>query len=60
MEERPDGSGAFVRVLLKPDVKIAAGGDLHLAQSLHAEAHRFCFIANSVNFLIEIAPEAST
>ena len=59
MEERPDGSGAFVRVLLKPNVKIAEGGDLDLARSLHTEAHRFCFIANSVNFPIEIEPEGS-
>src|ERR1700748_1002881 len=50
MEEAEDGSGAFVRVVLKPLVKIAAGGDRDKALALHHEAHAFCFIANSVNF----------
>jgi organic hydroperoxide reductase OsmC/OhrA len=56
MEEAADGSGAFVRVVLKPVVKISSG-DPALARTLHAEAHRFCFIARSVNFPVEIEPE---
>lgn len=57
MEEADDGSGAFVRVVLRPVVKIAPGDDLTKARALHIEAHRFCFIARSVNFPFEIAPE---
>jgi len=60
MEEGVDGSGAFVRVLLKPKVTISAGSDAVLAKSLHEEAHRFCFIAKSVNFPVEIEPVIST
>jgi organic hydroperoxide reductase OsmC/OhrA len=57
MEERADGSGAFVRALLRPQVTISVGGDRAKAQVLHHEAHEKCFIANSVNFLVEIQPE---
>src|SRR5689334_1354027 len=38
MEERPDGSGAFVRVRLRPLVTIRAGDDRAKAISLHHEA----------------------
>jgi organic hydroperoxide reductase OsmC/OhrA len=57
MEMRKDGSGAFVRVLLKPRVTVAAGSDRAKAQSLHHQAHEKCFIANSVNFPVEVEPE---
>lgn len=57
MQENEDGSGEFVRVLLKPSVKVAAGGDLDKALSLHARAHHLCFIARSVNFPVEVVPE---
>ncbi|HEY1948501.1 MAG TPA: OsmC family protein [Bryobacteraceae bacterium] len=57
MQEADDGSGAFIRVLLKPEVKIAAGDDRDKALALHHDAHRFCFIANSVNFPVEVAPQ---
>jgi len=55
MEETPDGGGHFVRVVLKPVVTIAAGGDCAKALALHADAHHACFIANSVNFPVETA-----
>ena len=57
MREGDDGSGEFVRVLLKPRVKILAGEDRSKAIALHEEAHRYCFIARSVNFPVEIAAE---
>lgn len=56
MSESPDGSGVFTRVLLKPKVKISAESDPAKAQALHQEAHRFCFIARSVNFPVEHEP----
>jgi organic hydroperoxide reductase OsmC/OhrA len=59
MEERADGSGAFVRVLLRPAVTIRRGDDRAQALRLHHEAHRMCFIANSVNFPVEIEAEIS-
>jgi organic hydroperoxide reductase OsmC/OhrA len=60
MEERDDGSGAFVRVVLRPQVKVAASRDVVKANEFHSEAHRYCFIANSVNFPVEVVPEISS
>jgi organic hydroperoxide reductase OsmC/OhrA len=57
MEEHEDGSGRFVVVRLKPKVKITAEDDAEKALALHSEAHRCCFIANSVKFPVEINPE---
>lgn len=56
MQEDDDGSGSFVQVTLRPVVTIASG-DPAQAGALHEEAHRFCFIARSVNFPVEISPE---
>ncbi len=56
MEER-DGSGQFVRVTLRPAIKVSAGSDLARAIALHEEAHRLCFIARSVNFPVDVEPE---
>lgn len=50
MAEREDGSGAFVQVTLRPVVVLAEGSDRVKALSLHEDAHRGCFIANSMNF----------
>jgi organic hydroperoxide reductase OsmC/OhrA len=57
LQEGNDGLGEFVRVLLRPAVKVAAGDDRTKALALHSEAHRLCFIARSVNFPVDIAPE---
>jgi organic hydroperoxide reductase OsmC/OhrA len=57
LEESGDGSGEFVRVVLRPAVKISAGDDRALASALHHEAHRLCFIARSVKFPVDVAAE---
>jgi organic hydroperoxide reductase OsmC/OhrA len=57
MRENSDGSGEFLRVLLKPAITLSAGEDRVKARELHHEAHRLCFIARSVNFPVEIEPE---
>jgi organic hydroperoxide reductase OsmC/OhrA len=44
-----DGSGRFESVTLRPVVTISSG-DPEVAQAIHAEANRLCFIAASVNF----------
>lgn len=51
----PDGSGRFTEVVLRPRVRLASG-DPGEALALHAEAHRLCFIANSVNFPVRVEP----
>jgi len=56
MRENPDGSGEFVHVVLKPQVRIEEGGDLEKAADLHHKAHSLCFIARSVNFSVDVTP----
>jgi len=60
MEERDDGSGRFQRVILKPEVRIVPASDVTKARELHSEAHKKCFIANSVNFPVDHEPEINT
>lgn len=50
-----DGSGRFTEIVLKPQVTIAAGGDVATAEGLHHGAHKKCFIANSLNFPVRCA-----
>lgn len=51
MEESSDGGGRFVRVTLRPLVRVK--GSIEQAEALHQRAHELCFIANSVNFPVE-------
>jgi organic hydroperoxide reductase OsmC/OhrA len=53
MNEDANGSAAFVEVTLHPQVTVEADSDEARALSLHKEAHRYCFIANSVNFPVK-------
>lgn len=57
MVETADGSGRFTRVVLRPRVTLAPGGDAERARALHHAAHEACFIANSVSFPVECLPE---
>ena len=44
------GGGAFREVVLRPRVTIADASMRDAAAAAHAQAHEWCFIANSVNF----------
>jgi len=57
LDEDSDGSGRFRRVVLRPEVTLAAGADAAKAIVLHQEAHARCFVANSVNFPVEHEPK---
>ena len=52
-----DGSGQFESVTLHPRVTVADESQVELAGRLHHEANQVCFIARSVNFPVEHAPE---
>ena len=54
-ESAPDGSGRFVRATLRPTITVMAGTDLVVADAIHGRIHAHCFIARSVNFLVEVA-----
>jgi organic hydroperoxide reductase OsmC/OhrA len=57
MQLKADGGGAFVRATLRPRVRIAGDCNAEHAAALHHEAHEKCFVANSVNFPVEVEPE---
>ncbi len=50
LREDGSGGGAFTEVLLRPEVVVAEEAMIPAAQRAHAQAHEWCFIANSVNF----------
>lgn len=56
MQESADGGGRFLEVVLRPEVTVAAADMAQRAAALHADAHRKCFIANSVNFPVRHEP----
>ncbi len=48
--------GRFLEATLRPRIEVERGADLALAEGLHHEVHKYCFIARSVNFPIRYAP----
>jgi organic hydroperoxide reductase OsmC/OhrA len=56
MQEDRNGTGRFIGAVLRPQVVIRAGDDVEKAERLHHDAHKYCFIANSVNFPITCQP----
>lgn len=53
MEELPDGSGTFREVVLHPSVIVTETTMIAKAEMLHGDAHKKCFISNSVNFPVK-------
>lgn len=53
-ESAPDGTGRFLRAVLRPTIAVAAGTDLAAADAIHGRIHAHCFIARSVNFPVEV------
>ncbi len=49
------GGGTFVSATLRPRVRISEGS-VEVARKLHEDAHRRCFIANSVRFPVHVEP----
>jgi organic hydroperoxide reductase OsmC/OhrA len=57
MVEAEDGGGHFTEAVLRPKVSITRAEQVERALALHEEAHRKCFIANSLNFPVKHLPE---
>ncbi|WP_104178832.1 OsmC family protein [Arthrobacter sp. B0490] len=55
----PDGSGEFTGIRLRPHVELEDAGQSALADSLHAEANRLCFIARSLAFPVHHEPTSA-
>jgi len=60
MEEVVCSPGAFVRVDLHPTVTISLASQTELAEALHEEAHKNCFIANSLKIPVITHPKITT
>lgn len=61
MEETKNGSGRFISVTLCPEITLNNPEEMiPLADQLHHKAHEMCFIANSVNFEVNVKPSYST
>lgn len=56
METDANGSGHFTEIILNPVIKITEKDKATLANELHKEANKMCFIANSVNFEVKHCP----
>lgn len=56
MSEHEDGSGEFIRVVLRPRMTIAESNRMDDAVAIHQRAHAFCAMARSVNFPVEHEP----
>jgi organic hydroperoxide reductase OsmC/OhrA len=56
LEVDADGGGRLTEVDLHPVVTLEDESQRALADSLHGEAHRLCFIANSVSFPVHHHP----
>lgn len=59
MIETSDGGGRFKEVVLHPKVKVADASMFEKANTLHHDANKMCFIANSVNFPVLHNPSCS-
>ena len=56
MEENNDGGGKFKSVELRPTIIVKDKTMIQKAIDLNHEAHKICYIANSVNFEITVHP----
>ena len=54
-ESLPGGAGRFLRATLRPRITVPSGTDLAVADAIHHEIHKTCYIARSVNFPVEYA-----
>lgn len=57
MKLNSDNSGQFTEAILRPRVDLADESQRALANSLHEQANKVCFIARSVNFPVLHEPE---
>jgi organic hydroperoxide reductase OsmC/OhrA len=54
--EAADGSGHFTSITLRPEIVVTRSLDLEKARALHHDAHRKCFIANSIKTPVTVEP----
>ena len=57
MVEDGHNGGSFVEVVLRPHVTVADASMVDAAKRAHEQAHKWCFIARSVNFPVRHEPK---
>ena len=57
MLTEPDGSGRFTEIVLHPVVVVESPDQVAKAEALHADAHKMCFVAQSVSCAVRHEPE---
>ena len=57
MVTQADGSGRFTEVVLRPVVVVESADQVAKAEALHADAHKMCFVAQSVSCAVRHEPE---
>tara|TARA_R110002049_G_scaffold125972_6_gene281628 strand:- start:4603 stop:5079 length:477 start_codon:yes stop_codon:yes gene_type:complete len=55
-EDEKTGVGQFTKITLNPVIKVADETMVEKANKLHSKAHRMCFVANSLNFPVQLKP----
>jgi len=53
-EVENNGAGRFIGVTLNPKIGLQKGSNPDQADAIHSDIHRYCFIARSLNFPVEI------
>jgi organic hydroperoxide reductase OsmC/OhrA len=56
MAEDAGAAGRFVEIVLHPTVTVRGDVDTATVERLHHDAHKKCFIANSLNFPVRCEP----
>ncbi|MEM6481441.1 MAG: OsmC family protein [Pseudomonadota bacterium] len=54
-ETEPSGASRFISATLRPVIEVPQDTDLVMADAIHHEIHKTCFIARSVNFPVSYA-----
>jgi organic hydroperoxide reductase OsmC/OhrA len=59
MRTEADGSGRFTEVVLRPRVVVESADMADKAVALHDQAHRMCFVAQSVSCAVHHEPQVT-
>ncbi len=59
MVTAPDGSGKFTDLVLRPRIVVESQDQVEKAMSLHEQANKMCFVAQSLNFPVRHEPHVT-
>ncbi len=56
LDETENGNGKFTSITLHPNITISDKSMVEQATELHKKANEFCFVSNSLNFIVAHEP----